>query len=103
MRGIVNIISDLTDLKNLYPNIPKTCIEKFKIEEEKNKDGYVSIKLKCQIVPDIEDTDLLTKIIPNTEDLEPLIVFNNLLDPLLMDSQSDKNNLSVEYFGRNAL
>lgn len=58
------MISDLTHLKNLYPNIPKTCIEKFKSEEERNKDGYFSIKTKCQIVPDVEDTDLLTKIIP---------------------------------------
>ena len=103
MRGIVNMISDLTHLKNLYPNIPKTCIEKFRGEEEKNKDGYVSIKLKCQIVPDIEDTDLLSNIIPNKEDLEPLIMFNDLLDPLLMDTQLDRNNLPANYFETNAL
>jgi len=68
MRGIADMISDLTYLKTLYPNTPKTCIEKFKCESEKNKDGYLSIKLKCQIVPDDEDTNLLTSISPNKDD-----------------------------------
>lgn len=30
-------------------------------------------------------------------------MFNNLLDPLLMDTQSDRNNLPVDYFGTNFL
>ena len=37
MRGIVDLITDLTYLKTLYPDIPKTCIEKLRCKKENRR------------------------------------------------------------------
>ena len=97
MRGIVDMMSDLTYLKTLYPSTPMTSIQKFKSEKEKTKDGYISIKLKCQIVPDVEDTNLLKNISPNEDNTsqEPHHLDtngNDLLGQLLSDTLMDKNS-----------
>lgn len=45
LRGIADMISDLSYLKTFYPNIPKSNIEEFKSQRENHNNDFVSINL----------------------------------------------------------
>ena len=75
MRGIVDMIYDLSHLITLYPDTPKTSFERK--SSVTSADGYVSVKLVAQIpdyvtprvpVQNPEDTDCSPPF--NVEDVE---------------------------------
>ena len=87
MRGIVDMIYDLSHLITLYPDTPKTSFERK--SSVTSADGYVSVKLVAQI------PDYVTPI-QNPEDADCSLPFDaDDVDMFLQNILKDSVNISL--------
>ena len=90
MRGIVDMIYDLSHLITLYPDTPKTSFPRS--VSVTSADGYVSVKLVAQI------PDYVTPIVPvqNPEDADCSLPFDvDDVDMFLENILKESVNVSL--------
>ena len=69
LRGLADIISDLDDLKFLYPNISKECFKKSLPQVNKNDDDYYVVDIRAML-PEKEKS-LLDNVSPEPNPNDP--------------------------------